>query len=219
MEDLFKTYKRNVALGINIDNLYYIYDRSSNNILEVSKYIYENLDYLSLFESSIENIFINKKLSANYFNQWIPKLNTLKQNIDNTLSELTLNITETCNFRCKYCFFNKKIEESYSKSMSLKTAKKAVDFYFKNSNNCNHQISFIGGEPLLKFNLIKKIVEYIKTFNNKVSFTIITNGSLLKEDILNYLIENMFHITISFDGEKEIQGLNRLSKDKKTVLI
>ena len=46
MEDLFKTYKRNVALGINIDNLYYIYDRSSNNILEVSKYIYENLDYL-----------------------------------------------------------------------------------------------------------------------------------------------------------------------------
>ena len=99
--------------------------------------------------------------------------------------------------------------------MSLKTAKKAVDFYFKNSNNCNHQISFIGGEPLLKFNLIKKIVEYIKTFNNKVSFTIITNGSLLKEDILNYLIENMFHITISFDGEKEIQGLNRLSKDKK----
>lgn len=25
----------------------------------------------------------------------------------------------------------------------------------------------------------------------------------------------MFHITISFDGEKEIQGLNRLSKDKK----
>lgn len=60
MEDLFKTYKRNVALGINIDNLYYIYDRSSNNILEVSKYIYENLDYLSLFESSIENILLIK---------------------------------------------------------------------------------------------------------------------------------------------------------------
>ena len=215
MEDLFKTYKRNVALGINIDNLYYIYDRSSNNILEVSKYIYENLDYLSLFESSIENIFINKKLSANYFNQWIPKLNTLKQNIDNTLSELTLNITETCNFRCKYCFFNKKNRRIILQINVLKNSKKAVDFYFKNSNNCNHQISFIGGEPLLKFNLIKKIVEYIKTFNNKVSFTIITNGSLLKEDILNYLIENMFHITISFDGEKEIQGLNRLSKDKK----
>ena len=98
--------------------------------------------------------------------------------------------------------------------MSLKTAKKAVDFYFKNSNNCNHQISFIGGEPLLKFNLIKN-VEYIKHSTTKISFTIITNGSLLKEDILNYLIENMFHITISFDGEKEIQGLNRLSKDKK----
>lgn len=114
MEDLFKTYKRNVALGINIDNLYYIYDRSSNNILEVSKYIYENLDHLSLFESSIENIFINKKLSENYFNQWIPKLNTLKQNINNTLSELTLNITETCNFRCKYCFFNKKNRKNHT---------------------------------------------------------------------------------------------------------
>ena len=69
MEDLFKTYKRNVALGINIDNLYYIYDRSSNNILEVSKYIYENLDYLSLFESSIENIFINKNKSLEETNE------------------------------------------------------------------------------------------------------------------------------------------------------
>ena len=125
MEDLFKTYKRNVALGINIDNLYYIYDRSSNNILEVSKYIYENLDYLSLFESSIENIFINKKLSANYVNQWIPKLNTLKQNIDNTLSELTLNITETCNFRCKYCFFNKKNRRIILQINVLKNSKKS----------------------------------------------------------------------------------------------
>ena len=125
MEDLFKTYKRNVALGINIDNLYYIYDRSSNNILEVSKYIYENLDYLSLFESSIENIFINKKLSANYFNQWIHKLNTLKQNIDNTLSELTLNITETCNFRCKYCFFNKKNRRIILQINVLKNSKKS----------------------------------------------------------------------------------------------
>ena len=125
MEDLFKTYKRNVALGINIDNLYYIYDRSSNNILEVSKYIYENLDYLSLFESSIENIFINKKLSANYFNQGIPKLNTLKQNIDNTLSELTLNITETCNFRCKYCFFNKKNRRIILQINVLKNSKKS----------------------------------------------------------------------------------------------
>ena len=125
MEDLFKTYKRNVALGINIDNLYYIYDRSSNNILEVSKYIYENLDYLSLFESSIENIFINKKPSANYFNQWIPKLNTLKQNIDNTLSELTLNITETCNFRCKYCFFNKKNRRIILQINVLKNSKKS----------------------------------------------------------------------------------------------
>ena len=125
MEDLFKTYKRNVALGINIDNLYYIYDRSSNNILEVSKYIYENLDYLSLFESSIENIFINKNLSANYFNQWIPKLNTLKQNIDNTLSELTLNITETCNFRCKYCFFNKKNRRIILQINVLKNSKKS----------------------------------------------------------------------------------------------
>ena len=125
MEDLFKTYKRNVALGINIDNLYYIYDRSSNNILEVSKYIYENLDYLSLFESSIENIFINQKLSANYFKQWIPKLNTLKQNIDNTLSELTLNITETCNFRCKYCLFNKKNRRIILQINVLKNSKKS----------------------------------------------------------------------------------------------
>ena len=108
--------------------------------------------------------------------------------------------------------------------MSLKTAKKAVDFYFKNSNNCNHQISFIGGEPLLKFNLIKKIVEYIKTFNNKVSFTIITNGSLLKEDIFKVKDEyiNIFlYIPDSFLDvqKKSYKELIKCLSNKKIIEI
>lgn len=145
------------------------------------------------------------------------------------LGQLTLNITEDCNFKCRYCAYtpgNYKYNRSYSnKYMSFSVAKKAIDYYFSlllEGRRYNPirapAISFFGGEPLLNFNLIKKCVAYI---NNEyrdyevMYYGITTNGTLLDDEKINWLIQNNFAIDISLDGPKDEHDRNRVYRDGK----
>ena len=56
--------------------------------------------------------------------------------------------------------------------MNFNTAKQAVDFYYEHCKNVDiASISFYGGEPLLEFELVKRVVEYCeKKFNKSNHF-------------------------------------------------
>lgn len=68
----------------------------------------------------------------------------------------------------------------------------------------NYYISFYGGEPLLSFSLIKETVSFLKNKNKelkkRVHYTITTNGSLLTDEIVQFLSEHKFSVELSFDG-------------------
>jgi len=68
----------------------------------------------------------------------------------------------------------------------------------------NYYINFYGGEPLLSFSLIKETVSFLKNKNKelkkRVHYTITTNGSLLTDEILQFLSEHKFSVELSFDG-------------------
>lgn len=81
-----------------------------------------------------------------------------------------LILTSNCNLKCTYCFEDRdncKVDSVKLKlndeEMKYSTAIDAIE-YFKDiaiRNNDNMlQINFFGGEPLLKFNIIKDIVKY-----------------------------------------------------------
>ncbi|MFZ3134499.1 radical SAM protein [Methanothrix sp.] len=145
------------------------------------------------------------------------------------LGQLTLNVTEDCNFRCKYCAYNPgnyEYNRSYSnKYMEFSVAKKAIDYYFSlllEGRRYNPirapAISFFGGEPLLNFNLIKKCVNYIndRYKDDKVLYYgVTTNGTLLDDEKINWLIQNNFDIDISLDGPKDEHDRNRVYKNGK----
>ncbi|MCL2312519.1 MAG: radical SAM peptide maturase, partial [Firmicutes bacterium] len=66
-------------------------------------------------------------------------------------------------------------------------------------------ISFYGGEPLVNFELVKKIVDYVKTLSDtgrSFRFSMTTNALLLKE-YMDFLSENRFSLLISIDGDRE----------------
>ncbi len=67
-----------------------------------------------------------------------------------------------------------------------------------------YYINFYGGEPLLCFGLIEKTVSFLddlnKKFKKKVRYSITTNGSLLNEEILQFLSRHKFLVELSFDG-------------------
>jgi uncharacterized protein len=141
----------------------------------------------------------------------------IKKFISNTKS-LTFEVTENCNLNCNYCtygnFYNKK-ENRGKKNLETKKAYLLIDYMINlwNSYSClnldyDKRIGFYGGEPLLNFELIKKILSYLKN-KGKNKYNIIpimtTNGILL-DKYMDFIVENNFELCISLDGDKNNNG-------------
>jgi len=132
---------------------------------------------------------------------------------DVPIKALCLNIAQSCNLRCRYCFAG---DGNYGKDelMSFETAKKAIDFVVANSyNRQNIEVDFFGGEPLLNWEVIKKTVLYALTIPNKTfHFTITTNGILLDDEKMEFINEYMENLVLSLDGRKATNDKNRRTK-------
>lgn len=134
------------------------------------------------------------------------------------IKAMCLHIAHACNLKCKYCFADEGSYHGKSALMSLEVGKKAIDFLIENSGNRkNLEVDFFGGEPLLNFDVVKKIVDYgrsqEKIHNKNFRFTMTTNGVLLDDEKINYLNENMYNVVLSIDGRKEINDKMRQKPD------
>lgn len=113
-------------------------------------------------------------------------------------SSYTFILTEECNFQCSYCF-----QSGGREVLKLSTAQKALDFFLQFSEQ-NCFINFTGGEPLLVFDLLKHIVsdsqDIYSQSKREMRFVITTNGSLIDENVLDFLRNHRFFVILSFDG-------------------
>jgi len=138
--------------------------------------------------------------------------------------QLLLEVTQNCNQRCMYCafsgryYFNKR---KHSKiDMPFYVAKKSIDFFLNripNDSHDNFSISFYGGEPLLKWDLLKQIISYIKKNrkNREIDINFTTNATLLTSEMIEYFIDNDVHMTISLDGPQQIHDRYRVFRNGK----
>jgi uncharacterized protein len=83
-----------------------------------------------------------------------------------------------------------------------------------------YKLDLFGGEPTLNWNLIEHIVEYTKNDERRVLTSLITNGLLLNEKRVNFLILNRINVGLSFDGlwtdeSRPSKNLNTLSFYRK----
>ena len=120
---------------------------------------------------------------------------------------ITLHLTSNCNMNCSYCYNNKR---DYKEDMTFAIAQKAIDFAVNKTNLKTINITFVGGEPLLKKELIKQIVEYCNHHNEKTFlFSILTNGLLLDNKFIDFSIINNIAISLSLDGIEKSHNLYR----------
>ena len=127
---------------------------------------------------------------------------------------LCLHIAHDCNLACKYCFAEEGEYKGKRELMSYEVGKKALDFLVDNSGSRrNLEVDFFGGEPLMNFKVVKDLVKYgrsIEEKNNKhFRFTLTTNGVLLNDEIMEFANENMDNVVLSIDGRKEIHDMMR----------
>jgi len=151
----------------------------------------------------------------------------IKRNkVDNRI--ILFEVTKKCNLSCTYCinndFYNRsKVYEDIN--LKFIKAKKLIDHLVKiwnsdknSSLNEEIRIGFYGGEPLLNFELIEKIVNYSKSIKlrfNSFRFNMTTNGTLLDKH-MDFLVKNDFNIMISLDGNKECNLYRTFKNGKKS---
>ena len=125
---------------------------------------------------------------------------------------LSLEIINKCNLNCTYCYLGEK-KNTY---MSLETAQKAIDIAVHEANKQHDRtlmVYFIGGEPLMAFNLMKDAVDYAKKkcqeTNLICKFSTTINGTLVTDEVIDFFVENTFEVKVSLDGPEYVQNLNR----------
>lgn len=120
-----------------------------------------------------------------------------------------LLITERCNLNCIYCYEHDKS----GSSMDFQTAKEIIDREFADLSWNNYEIQLLGGEPLINFELIKQINDYIfNTCKRKnIKIFIITNGTLLNEEKKEWFKYHKQNVIcgLSIDGVRDAHNCGR----------
>jgi uncharacterized protein len=135
------------------------------------------------------------------------------------LTTLVMNVTSKCNLACTYCYEygEDKIVEASRKPrfMNEETARQSVDFMFAESGDSPMvHLTFFGGETLLNFKVLKSALAYAKeravTLGKTVDTSLTTNATLLREEIIDWIVEHDVGVTVSMDGGREQQDRFRV---------
>lgn len=154
-----------------------------------------------VFDSSVENY-----IEAMKFN-----VRRGKSYMFNAPSLHIFVITNYCNSNCIYCQAQSSSVND-KKNMSYDVAKKSVDIAMQSPQK-NLNFEFQGGEPLSNFEIIRYIVEYTEHINEKsnknIRFSVVSNLTLLTDEMINFFVEHNISVSTSMDGNREVHNYNR----------
>jgi len=142
------------------------------------------------------------------------KASKLKNNSD-TVKALCLHVAHTCNLSCSYCFASQGKYQGERGLMSFEVGKRALDFLIENSGSRrNLEVDFFGGEPLMNWDVVKKLVKYgrevEKAAGKNFRFTLTTNGVLVDDEVIEFCNNEMHNVVLSLDGRKEVHDRFRV---------
>lgn len=215
---------------------YYIYDVNTNQFVEVEEGVYNLIDSCSTSSSHNESPQAIKSLekihhaqeSHELFSNFRPKqvlmgmrtAGHIKDFHNKNFNQLLLELTTGCNLNCSYCRASGKYAASDSRipNMSWKTLINVVDYFLENSLNTSYpSISFYGGEPLIRFGIIKDTVDYVRKKGkaDRYNFSLTINGTLLNKDIAVFFIDHDFSVNVSIDGPEIVHDRYRRYKGNR----
>lgn len=139
---------------------------------------------------------------------------------ETVIKAMCLHVAHDCNLRCSYCFADEGEYKGRRGIMSYEVGKQALDFLIASSGSRrNLEVDFFGGEPLMNFEVVKRLVEYgreqEKLHNKKFRFTLTTNGVLLDQEVMDFLNKEMANVVMSLDGRQEVHDRLRPTPNKK----
>jgi uncharacterized protein len=214
-----------------------LYDITTGTICELNELAYDCLNAFSEFDFDQGLHHLQKKypgLTREYIDQCLSPLmekdffkpppyprEIQKKRLDVLWSHKSRGIqffvSQACNMLCRYCYAEAQGSNAENRLMSWDVAKASVDHLVNGSGKRNNlSITFFGGEPLLNFPVIKRIVDYCHTIERekgkKFTYSISTNGTLLNREVRQFLFDNNFSMLVSLDGFEEMHNWQRPSQ-------
>ena len=130
------------------------------------------------------------------------------------IKSMCLHVAHDCNLRCRYCFAATGDFHGERMLMPLETGKRALDFLMEHSGTRQHlEVDLFGGEPLMNWDVCKKLVAYGRELEAKygkiIHFTITTNCLALDDEKIEFINREMHNVVISLDGRKEVHDALR----------
>lgn len=160
--------------------------------------------FIRVTRSELEGINLKQFLRNNGF----LKPTEMEKEESSQIARLGFFVTSRCNLNCRYCYVQK---TQLSEDLDIGLASKVVD-YFLSKNPDRFYLSFTGGEPSLRMDLIRQLVNQVEHSNCQPAFHISTNG-LLDEDQIHFLLQHHFSISVSMDSIPEIHDTLRFSAE------
>ena len=129
------------------------------------------------------------------------------------ISTVSLYLTEACNLRCRYCFLSKQ-----PRRLPVEVGRNVVDFMLAAPPKVKRvSVYFFGGEPLLEFDTLRELTLYgharADELGRDLHLGVTTNGTLLTDEVIDFLFEHKISINFSVDGKPETQDANRKTVD------
>ena len=162
---------------------------------------------------SIEELIADKQLFTP--DEFEPLAGELKARSAGIVKALCLHVAHTCNLNCEYCFASQGKYHGKRALMSFETGKRALDFLMDHSGKRhNLEVDFFGGEPLMNFDVVKKLVAYARSVEKErgknFRFTLTTNGMLIDDEVIDFANKECSNVVLSLDGRKEIHDKYRV---------
>ena len=144
-----------------------------------------------------------------------PMAGKLKERTAGVIKALCLHVAHTCNLNCSYCFASQGKYHGDRAVMSYEVGKQALDFLVAHSGTRrNLEVDFFGGEPLMNFDVVKRLVAYARSIEKEAGknfrFTLTTNGMLIDDDVIDFANREMSNVVLSLDGRREVHDRYRV---------
>ena len=225
----FQSNGYNIVLDVNSGSVHVVDEAAYDIIALYNQKIVEGKEpdeqALSEIKEAALEKFSHLSLTEEDFNDIISEIEELKENGElftediyekyvtqfkhriTVVKALCLNVAHDCNLACRYCFAGEGEYQGDRGIMSYEVGKAALDFLIKNSGHRkNLEVDFFGGEPLMNWETVKKLVAYgreqEKIHDKNFRFTITTNGMLLNDEITDFCNKEMTNVVLSIDGRK-----------------
>lgn len=193
--------------------IYAIYNSLLMKIIFVEQEKYEDILKFNVSnEESMELCEAKIYVSDHEDEKLLQQRHKEKNALIGKIKTMYLCTTNLCNLRCSYCFINNQTngqvtDNLMSEKIALISMKKFSSYLEK--NNQQGKIIFYGGEPLINWKVIKRCIMEAKNRKYPIIFSIITNGTLLNEEIIDFFSAHKVNVGISIDGPREINDKNR----------